>query len=424
MSNCIHPNPEIGALLQRLHHPSLKAISPGLERVERLLAALGNPEQKLPPIIHIAGTNGKGSVCAYLTAMLQQTGLKVHLYTSPHLVQFNERIMVAGKEISDEALQHYLAQVSKLLEVHPVTFFEATTVAAFLAFADTPGDVCILETGMGGRLDATNVIENPLLTIITSISMDHMEYLGSTLEQIAREKAGIMKSGVPCIIGPQATAARMQLKNTAQQMHTPLWVYGEHWHLRDRQYVSKTFTFPLMPSLPGEHQYVNAAIALAAGEMLCSLAPQWQLDMQPMAQAIGYAHHPARLQPLNDTTWLDGGHNEDAAKALAHWLNHQPSPRVVICGMLETKDANAFIRQFHGHCEYMICIDQFGDAPNQPKEMLAQYAASASIPVQIADNIHNALQQAAQYKPATILICGSLYLAGEILKAGISPAGT
>jgi dihydrofolate synthase/folylpolyglutamate synthase len=423
----MHPNPDIRALLERLHHPSLTEITLGLERVQTLLNALGNPEKKLPPVIHVAGTNGKGSVCAYLTAIFQHAGLTVHRYTSPHLVRFNERILLADTQINDNDLQRYLEQIAALANAHPATFFEYTTAAAFLGFAETEADVCILETGMGGRLDATNIIPNPLLTIITPISMDHMDFLGNTLEKIAAEKAGIMKDGVPCIIAPQPPNALHILKETARSENTPLRVYGEDWHIINSHYVSSSHHFRLAPSLLGAHQITNAATAIAAVEKVASIKTDWNITKANMDSGLTNAVWPARLQRLKTphpfalalpkaSLWLDGGHNLDAAQALKTWLADQPKPRTIVCGMLADKDAEGFIHTLGGVYEIFIGIEFQTEKPIHTKEKLLELASVKGAHTKSALNVATAFELLAESNTqGTVLICGSLYLAGDVL---------
>lgn len=422
----MHQNPEIQTLLMHMHHPSLKQIMPGLERMHALLKALGNPEKKLPPVIHVAGTNGKGSTCAYLTAILQHAGLTVHRYTSPHLVRFNERIMLANQEIDDSKLGQYLTRIAAFSNSHPTTFFEATTTAAMLAFSEHPADVCILEVGLGGRLDATNVVERPLLSIITPIAMDHMDYLGDTLAQIAYEKAGIMKPHIPCVIAKQQSLALQELRNIAHAQHTPLLVYNNEWHINGQVYISENLSLPMQPSLPGNHQLKNAGVALAATQLLQRLKPEWNLNMNAATAALSDAKWPARLQKImpphpyatqlaHPSLWLDGGHNANAAEALSVWLALQQKPRTIIIGMLKDKDAKKFIQHLQDGCERMICIDSFTEQPIHTKDALTRIAESLQIPAQAAENIDEAIQIAASQDSETVLICGSLYLAGNVL---------
>ena len=292
-----HPNSRIDALLSQIASPRLGVIDLSLDRMVQLLAALGNPQDRLPPVVHVAGTNGKGSLLAYLKAMMEAGGYAVHRYTSPHLVRFNERIEIGGSAISDAQLLPVLERVAQAAESHPVTFFEATTAAAFLAFSQFPADVLLLETGLGGRLDATNVIFKPLLTAITPISMDHTEYLGNTLAQIAAEKAGILKDGVPCVTGPQPAEAQAVIASKAAHWHAPLLSYGDNWSVAHQKDVllyrsdQSELIFP-MPSLPGAHQIYNAGTAIACMQAL----KDFSVPPEKMGQAIAGAFWPARLQ--------------------------------------------------------------------------------------------------------------------------------
>ncbi len=428
--------PEIAAVLARLQHPALPVIDLGLERVNALLARLDNPQLRLPPVIHVAGTNGKGSLIAYLSAIMQAAKLRAHRYISPHLVRFHERIMLAGREIDDQALLDTLTRTEQAMQEAPVTFFEATTAAAFLAFAEHSADVLLLETGLGGRLDATNIIPSPLLTAITPIAMDHSEFLGDTLAKIAAEKAGIIKPGVPCVIGPQLPEVLKGLEVTAEEQRAPLWRYGKEWYLEQQggrhSYRSAHLTLALKPSLEGEHQFANAATAVACIDALRVHASTHKviekINDAAMANGIARASWPARLQRLTDhpfvqalpdacELWLDGGHNPHAGAMLANWANGRGLPVYLVCGMIEGKDTGGFLMPFKGIAQRVYCITIPEEPKAQTADALALTAASAGIAACAAGDIEHALHSIAQQTqgPALVLICGSLYLAGWVL---------
>lgn len=412
-------------LLARMHHTKLDTIELGLERVEQFLSLLGNPHKKLPPVIHVAGTNGKGSLLAYLNAILEAAGYKVHRYTSPHLVSFNERIQIAGKNISDEYLKEILQRVVKHIDTQPVTFFESTTAAAFLAFSEQPADVVLLETGLGGRLDATNVVENPILTAITPISFDHMEFLGNSLAKIAGEKAGIMKQGVACVIGKQPKEALEVFKKKAKGLNAPLYSYWREWKMVEGRYRSAVRTMLLQPSLVGKHQLDNAATAVACIEKL----PQFKVSDQHIQNGIASAVWPARLQKLESgklvsllpkgiELWLDGGHNPEGGEMLAAWLaERNVSEITLVCGMIQGKDSAAFLKPLVPYVKHIYTVAIEGESQSQSAEQLQQTAKKTTMKADTASSIENALQTIAQHgkTPAIVCICGSLYLAGKVL---------
>jgi dihydrofolate synthase / folylpolyglutamate synthase len=389
------PDPILARL--KALHPRLIDLSLG--RVERLLAALGNPERKLPPVVHVAGTNGKGSVVAYLAAMAQAAGLRAHVYTSPHLVRFNERIVVAGAEIDDATLSAYLERCELANAGAPITFFEITTAAAFLAFAERPADIALLEVGLGGRLDATNVIARPAVTAITPVSIDHTQYLGDTLAQIAFEKAGILKSGVPAVIGPQPAEAMTAIESRAHAIGAPLI----HAAAAD-----------VATSLPGAHQRVNAGIALACARAL----KMPQLDERGIAQA----RWPGRLQRLKHgplvaalaagtELWLDGGHNPAAGAVLADWIAAQPGVTDIVVGMLNTKDAGKFLAALKPRVRFIRTVA----VPDEENSLTADQLAALGEHAKPCANVAAAIADLAPHRSARVLICGSLYLAGHVL---------
>ncbi len=405
-------------------HP--KIIDLTLDRVWRLLEALGNPQNDLPPVIHIAGTNGKGSTLAMIRAGLEAEGKRVHAYTSPHLARFHERIRLAGSLIAEDALSALLDECYAANDGAPITYFEITTCAALLAFARTPADYTLLEVGLGGRLDATNVVAAPALCVITPVSIDHQQFLGDTLAQIAGEKAGILKRGVPCVVGPQEDDGLEAIETRAARQGAPVIAHGQHWHAREEAgrlvFEDETGLLDLpLPNLPGPHQIQNAGAALAALRALgCSEAA--------FDAAVTRAEWPARMQrlrqgPLNDAApgaeiWLDGGHNPAAGAAIAATLDRLPKrPTYLICGMLNTKDIGGFMRPLAGHAERLIAVSIPGEANTLPATTTAQAARDAGIPAQTAPTVADALRAITRDTPqARVLICGSLYLAGAILR--------
>ena len=424
-------------ILERLERLHPKEIDLSLGRVLRLLEALGNPHEQLTGVIHVAGTNGKGSVVAYLKAMLEAAGKSVHVFTSPHLVRFHERIVVGsptgGRPISENLLCETLLRAEEANAGEPITFFEITTAAAFLAFAENPADYVLLETGLGGRLDATNVIADPALTVITPVSRDHERFLGSDLKGIAFEKAGILKHGVPCIVSRQAPDVLEVIEARAQELDVPLIVQGQSWDAYEQhgrlvfQTESSLLDMPL-PLLHGRHQIDNAGTALAASRALADET----IGTSAMAGGLVTAHWPARLQNLSGSDfqahlpdgselWLDGGHNESAARVLAHAMaemeERKPLPLHLVCGMMEGKDAGAFFAQFSTLAEWAATIPIPGKGNGYPAENLAQIARRAGIDAEPLDDLVTALEasKARSDGPVRVLVCGSLYLAGDVL---------
>ena len=420
-------------------HP--KKIDLGLERIERVLAKLDNPQHKLPPTIHIAGTNGKGSTVAYLKAFAEASGLKAHVYTSPHLVHFRERIVVASTEISDAALVDVLTRVREANNGAALSFFEATTTAMFLAFSETPADIAIIEVGLGGRYDATNVM-TPACCGITPIAYDHAEFLGRDLAGIAREKAGIMKANTPVIIGPQSDLVKAVLGAQANtsRASAKFWdedfrAYRQHGRLVYED-DGQLLDLPL-PALLGEHQIMNAGTAIA-------IARQMQIGEAAIAAGLQTVTWPARLQNLTKGVlaekiiayggelWLDGGHNPHAAQAVASAMAEleakTPRPLILISGLLANKDIGGFFDAFQGLASAVITITIPGHAALAP-ETLMELAAARGLSGQTADTLIDAVDKAIQMSAIVsgqdaddkiiaprILICGSLYLAGEVLK--------
>jgi len=405
-------------------HP--KVIDLVLDREWHLLKAVGDPQDRLPPVLHVAGTNGKGSTQAMIRAGLEADGAKVHAYTSPHLARFHERIRVAGDLITEEALTDVLDRCYVANGPAPITYFEITTVAALLAFAETPADYTLLEVGLGGRLDATNVVSDPAITIITPVDLDHQQFLGNTLGAIAGEKAGIIKRGVPCVVGPQHDESMVVIEARAAALGAPLLAYGQHWHVtveRDRliyQDERGLLDLPL-PNLPGPHQVMNAGAAIAALRALGK-------NEAACEAAVTRAYWPARMEKLTKGAlvdlaapaelWLDGGHNPAAGQALAQTLRAQsPRPTHLICGMLNTKDIGGYLRHLAEVADTLTAVSIPGEAATIPAAQTAAAAESVGLPAQVADDVRAAIAAIVAKTPnARILICGSLYLAGHVMR--------
>ena len=425
-------------LLERLKKLHPQSIDLSLGRIERLLAPLGHPEQELPPVLHVAGTNGKGSFLAFTRAIAEALGKGVHVYTSPHLVHFHERIVLAGPHgsapIAEDLLVDCLARAEAANDGELITLFEITTAAAFLAFAETPADLLLLETGLGGRLDATNVVAKPVLTAITPVSIDHVSFLGDTLTEIAGEKAGILKAGVPCVVGRQEQEAFAVIERRAEQVGAPLHVAGRDFDMYEQQgrlvfqTASRLIDLPL-PRLTGRHQIDNAGTAIAAASLLFGDA----LTIRALEQGLTHAEWPARLERLavgglhayvadGTEIWLDGGHNAAGGKVIAHALaeldERVSRPVHLVFGMMDTKDAHAFIAPFKGLVERVYTVP-IPDEPNAfDADALAEIARAEGFDVVATASLPDALtrSQAALQGPGQVLICGSLYLAGLTLK--------
>ncbi|MDO8290563.1 MAG: folylpolyglutamate synthase/dihydrofolate synthase family protein [Parvibaculum sp.] len=427
-------------ILERLTKLHPKLIDLSLDRILRLLDALGNPHRALPPTFHIAGTNGKGSVSAYLRAMLEAGGYSVHTYTSPHLVRFHERIRLAGKPASADIDEAYLSELldecERINAGAPITFFEITTCVAMLAFARSHADALILEVGMGGRFDTTNVIEKPVLTIITPVDLDHQAFLGNTIAEIAGEKAGILKPGVPAVIGLQKDEARDVIEARARAIGAPLFIQGQDFSTHAEQghlvYQDEYGLLDLpLPKLLGQHQIENSGMAI------CALRQAGILPLETPAIEYGLTHvsWPARMQrltrgPLIDRLpphaelWLDGGHNPQAGRAIALLMADlaaaHPAPLYLIAAMKETKDAGGFFAPFAGLAAHAEVIAIPDDPACLSPDALAAAAKSAGLNVTPAPSLDEAfkriLARTGQVSPR-ILICGSLYLAGHVLKS-------
>ena len=423
------------AVLDRLTRLHPKVIDLSLGRVERLLALLDHPERHLAPVVHVAGTNGKGSLLAFLQAMLQAAGKRVQVYTSPHLVRFHERIRLTSGLIDEATLIALLEHCEAVNGPEPITFFEVTTAAAFLAFAKEPADILLLETGLGGRLDATNVIDRPLLTAITPVALDHQQFLGTTLEAIVGEKAGIMKPGVPCVVGLQEAAALAVLDRKAQQVGAPLFAHGRDWSFEKsatgfRYEDAKGVRDLPPPSLRGPHQIANAALAVACAARLEGVA----LDDTALAAGIARANWPARLQrltrgPLAEMLpdgwelWLDGGHNPAAGVALAEslkeWTQEEGGrPLDLVYGMLDTKVAAGYLEALAPHVHSLQAVRIPDEKASLSAETAAGHAVKTGINAAPATSVSAAVRAivAQAQQPGRILICGSLYLAGHVLR--------
>ncbi|WP_424967058.1 bifunctional folylpolyglutamate synthase/dihydrofolate synthase [Dinoroseobacter sp. S375] len=411
-------------ILERLMSLHPKIIDLTLDRVWRLLATLDHPERALPPVIHIAGTNGKGSTLAMIRAGLEGAGLTCHAYTSPHLARFHERIRVAGTLISEPYLAELLEECERANGGASITYFEITTVAALLAFARTPADYTLLEVGLGGRLDATNVADRPALCVITPISLDHQQFLGETVAEIAGEKAGILKRGVPCVVGPQSDEALEVIEAKAARAGAPLLIHGQHWHVgieHDRLvYQDETGLLDLpRPALPGPHQIENAGAALAGLRALGAGQAE---------AAMTQAEWPARMQRLRSgplaeayptlDLWLDGGHNPAAGTALADTLFSLPArPTYLVCGMLRTKDVSGFLRPLAAQAQGLHALSIPGEQATLTAAETAEAARGVGLVATEAAGVAEALAEiSAQTPQARVVICGSLYLAGAVLR--------
>ena len=414
------------------HHP--KVIDLSLERVERLLGNLKNPEKKLSPVIHVAGTNGKGSVIAFMRSFAEAAGLKVHVYTSPHLVDFKERIRVAGELITDAALGELLDECEVVNKGLPITFFEITTALAFLAFSRTPADLCLLETGLGGRLDATNVLDQPAVTALTPISYDHMGFLGADLNSIAAEKAAIMRRHVPAVVSAQKPVADVVIREASKNIGSHLLVQGSEWRMEPSAKAIRIETphrslIVPMPGLTGRHQIQNAAQALTCLDA-------WRPGVIPdiaVVDGLRAVRWPGRLQrlssgPLVDRIsegwelWLDGGHNPAAGEVLAaqavEWCD---KPLFGIWGMISSKDPDAFIAPLLSHMAALRTVAIPGEAASINPAALAGIAGRHGGNVQSASSLQRAIDDLVGFSgtPGRILICGSLYLAGEVLRENV-----
>jgi dihydrofolate synthase/folylpolyglutamate synthase len=434
----------IDSIVARLTALHPKRIDLSLDRMQRLLAALDHPERKLPPVIHVAGTNGKGSTIAFLRAILEAAGLRVHVYTSPHLVRFNERFRLGevgeGKLVSNAELIATFAECERANAGAPITVFEITTAAGLMLFARHPADVLLMEVGLGGRLDATNVVDSALATIVTRISIDHTDFLGDTLEKIAAEKAGILKRGVPAIVAAQPRDALAAIERQAARLGAPLKIAGEDWTATEERgrlvYQDEAGLLDLpAPKLYGRHQFENAGLAIAA---LRAIA---RFKIAPAAFEAGLvkADWPARLHrlsagalvelaPPGSELWLDGGHNPDGGRAIAAALadieERVSRPLVLIVGMLASKDCAGFLGNFTGLARRLIAVPVPSADKGLSAEAVAAAARNIGVPATSRDNLTEALEAARKLDldpPPRILITGSLYLAGDVLRENGTP---
>jgi dihydrofolate synthase / folylpolyglutamate synthase len=434
----------VDSILARLLALHPRRIDLSLDRMLRVLERLGHPERHVPPVIHVAGTNGKGSTIAFLRAMLEAAGKSVHAYTSPNLVRINERFRLGradgGMLVTDDELADALAECGRANGDAPITIFEIETAAAFVLFSRHPADMLLLEVGLGGRLDATNVIERPLASVITPVSMDHVEFLGDTIERIAGEKAGILRAGVPAVIAPQSDEALAAIERQAATVRAPLYAAGQHWTANMEHgrlvYQDEQGLFDLPPpKLFGRHQFDNAGTAIAALR-----AAGIRLPMKAVEQGLTRAEWPARLQrlttgrlpalaPPGAELWLDGGHNAEGGRAIAAALadleERVSRPLVLVVGMLTTKDREAFLRNFTGLVRRVFGVPIHQDK-GVPAQEIAAAAHAVGMPADAAPGIAEALAAIGGLgfdPPPRILITGSLYLAGEVLALnGTEPA--
>jgi len=416
-------------VLARLMQLHPKKIDLSLGRIERLLAALGNPHESLPPVVHVAGTKGKGSTVAIMRACLEAAGYRVHAYTSPHLVRFHERIRLAGQLIEEDALVAFLEECEHANRGEQITFFEITNAAAFLAFARVPADIVLLEVGVGGRLDSTNVVRHPAVTAITPISLDHQAFLGDTIAAIAAEKAGILKPHVVGVVAPQPEEAERVIEERAAETGSPLYRSGREWRspatADGMRYEGEHWRLDLpVPSLLGAHQILNAGTAIACLEQLSGFS----LSAAALADGLRHIDWPARLQRLQRgplleilppgwELWLDGGHNPAAGEVLgavaAGW---QDRPLHLVVGMLNTKDAAGFLAPLAPYARSLHGITIPGEENPLPAEAIVAAAASVAISAEPAPSIAAALRViVGRAGPARVLICGSLHLAGVVL---------
>jgi dihydrofolate synthase / folylpolyglutamate synthase len=418
----------VDAILARLLGLHPKLIDLSLDRMKRLLHDLGDPQDAMPNIVHVAGTNGKGSTLAFLRSCLEGGGRTVNVFSKPHLVRFNERIRIAGKLIDDESLIALLEECERVNAGQSITFFEITTAAAFLAFARRPADVTLIETGLGGRFDASNVFKAPRITAITPVSLDHQHFLGDTVAKIAFEKAGIFKPGVPAVLAPQAPEAETVLVTRATEIGAPLFRFGQDWRVwpanNGLHYESRGWNFDLpRPGLLGRHQYDNAGTAIA-----CLDRAGFDFGQIALAEGLRHVEWPARLERLDEgklvdllpagwELWLDGGHNQAGGAALGAMAREwQDKPLHLVFGMLESHDATAFLRSLAPSVAGIVTVAVPNEeASRSPDNSAAAARAAGAKNVETAPDIATAVRKAATGKRGRVLICGSLYLAGSVL---------
>ncbi len=415
-----------GVILDRLKSLFPKSIDLALDRPRRLLAELGHPERKMPPVIHIAGTNGKGSTLAMVRAGLEADLKDVHAYISPHLTQFHERIRLTGQLIGEGALVDVLQECEGVNQSRPISLFEITTCAAMLAFSRAPADYLLLEVGLGGRLDATNVIESPLLTVISPVSLDHQEYLGNSIVEIAREKAGILKPNIPCVVSQQTPEALAVIRQVADELHAPLLVEGVDWDIKPcdggmcHQFLGDEVMVP-RPNLVGPHQVSNAGAAL-------TVLRQLGVGAEALSAALTHADWPGRMQKLrtgpiieaarNSEVWLDGGHNPAAGMAIAEAIREMPArSNRIICGMLKTKDVRGYLSAMRPSVDKLYAVTIPNEEASLPASHVIDVAKDVGFNAEFAETATDAARRSAADDPmGRIVICGSLYLAGTILR--------
>ncbi|MGV6871148.1 bifunctional folylpolyglutamate synthase/dihydrofolate synthase [Pseudochelatococcus sp. B33] len=432
------------ALLARFLALHPKVIDLSLERIERLLAKLGHPEQRLPPVIHVAGTNGKGSTIAFMRAILEAAGLVVHVYTSPHLVRFHERIRLGrpggGRFVGETALVEAFRHCEAVNAGEPITFFEMTTAAALVLFAAHPADVLLLEVGLGGRLDTTNVIAEPAAAVVTPVSLDHADFLGDRVTLIAKEKAGIFKRGAPAVIAPQDPEPAAVLESEADRIGARLFVGGQDFTVHEESgrlvYQDERGLLDLpTPRLSGRHQHVNAGTAIAA----LRAAGFGNLPVSAFEAGMLRVDWPARLQrlargrlitllPEGADLWLDGGHNPDGGRVLAAAMaeieERNPAPLVLVCGTLGTKDSDGFLQPFRGLVKEVLAVPILSQVAARPPEQIAEIARKAGFQASHFGSVEAALasiHDTVWERPPRVLIAGSLYLAGDVLAANGTP---
>ncbi|MGI9365638.1 MAG: bifunctional folylpolyglutamate synthase/dihydrofolate synthase [Rhizobiaceae bacterium] len=431
----------IGALMEI--HP--KGYDLSLERIRNLLDKLGNPQDRLPPVIHFAGTNGKGSTIAFARAILEAAGLAVHVHTSPHLVNWHERYRLGqrrgrGSLADDALLSDAIRRVAETNGGLPITVFEVLTAVTFVLFSEQEADVCLIEVGLGGRFDATNVMESTALSVITPIDIDHQTFLGDTLAKIAFEKAGIIKQGTPLIIGDQQDEALEVIERQAARNRSQKMVAGQDFHgIRENGrlvYQDQNALLDLaLPRLVGEHQISNAATAIAASRAFCN-QQNIELTNAMVDQGIVTAEWPARMQHITHGTlidtmpetcdvWLDGGHNPGAGRMVAQYLGdleeRDPRPLTMVCAMIDTKDSDGYFRQFETLVERVITVPIVSSDAGVNPELLADLAENAGLPAISAPSLKQALHMVDGSEPNRVLVCGSLYLAGDMLEQNGTP---
>ncbi len=432
------------ALLARFLALHPKVIDLSLERIERLLVKLGHPEQRLPPVIHVGGTNGKGSTVAFMRAILEAAGLVVHVYTSPHLVRFHERIRLGkpggGQFVGESELVEAFRHCEAVNAGEPITFFEMTTAAALVLFSAHPADVLLLEVGLGGRHDTTNVIAEPAAAVVTPVSLDHADFLGDRVTLIAKEKAGIFKRGAPAVIAPQDPEPAAVLEAEADRVGARLFIGGQDFTVHEESgrlvYQDERGLMDLpLPRLPGRHQHVNAGTAIAA----LRAAGFGNLPASAFEAGMLNVDWPARLQrltrgrlitllPAGSDLWLDGGHNPDGGRVLAQAMaeieEKNPAPLVLVVGTLGTKDSDGFLQPFRGLAKEVLAVPIPSQVAARPPEQVAEIARAAGFRASHFGGVEAALaslHNTVWEQPPRVLIAGSLYLAGDVLAANGTP---